>query len=262
MTTFNEEKEQCSVCGAENEYSEIRSTNRYGLADLDTRPPEMMRSTIFAWVRRCQGCGYCASELSETCQEAEAVVNSKEYKDQLNDPIYPELANSFLCKAIVDQESGHFAAATWAFIRAAWACDDSDYFHQAVACRQKAVDMLLISEENGQQVAAQEGVSTTIIVDLLRRSRKIDQARNVIAVQRGGISDDIIARTLDFQTALLDRPDVSCHTIAEALREVRPIADRPSNTTERMDHQALINGPVISKPSSIFLKLKGLFGRD
>jgi len=119
MTTHYEKKVRCSECGAENEYTCIGSTNVFGSPDLDTRPPEMQRSTTFAPIQRCPECGYCASEVSTTHPEARAVVGGKEYRDQLNDPTYPELANSFLCKAMVDRESKDFSAATWAFIHAA-----------------------------------------------------------------------------------------------------------------------------------------------
>ncbi len=96
LTTLYEKKAQGSVCGTENEYTGIGSTNALGSLDLDTRPPEMERSTIFTWVQRCPECGYCASDVSITRPRAQAVVNGEEYKDQLNDPTYPELANSFL----------------------------------------------------------------------------------------------------------------------------------------------------------------------
>ena len=220
MTTLYEKKTKCGVCGAENEYTVIGSTNTFGSSpDLDTRPPEMKRSTIFAWVQRCLECGYCASDIRVTRPGARAIVNSDKHKDQLNDPMYPDLANSFLCKAIIDRESKDFSAATWALIHAAWVCDDSNHPDQAEACRHKASDMLVIAEKHGQQVAEQEGASTAIIVDLLRRSGRIEQARQMIATRRGGVTEDIIARILDFQTALLDKNDVSCHTIAEALGE-------------------------------------------
>ena len=148
------------------------------------------------------------------------MVISQEYKDQLNDPTYPKLAASFLCKAILDRESKDFAAATWALIHAAWACDDSDHAEPAMACRQKAADMLVIAEEHSQQVANQDGASTAMLVDLLRRSGQLEQARITIAARRSSITADIIARILDFQTGLLDRNDISCHTMVEALKEL------------------------------------------
>lgn len=219
MTTLYKEEARCSVCGAQNAFTGIGSTNAVGSPDLDTRPPEMERSTIFAWVQRCPECGYCASDVSAILPEARAVAIGKEYKDQLNDPMYPELANSFLCKAIVDRESKDYSEATWALIHAAWACDDSDHPDQAMACRQKAADMLTIAEEHGQQVAGQDGTSTAILVDLLRRSGRIDQARTVIAERRRQIAEDVIVSIMDFQSALIEKNDLSRYTIAEALGE-------------------------------------------
>ena len=217
MTTLHQANFFCSLCRTETEYTGIGSTNAFGSPDLDTRPPEMQRSTIFAWVQRCPECGYCASDVSVTRPRAQAVVIGQAYKDQLNDPTYPELATSFLCKAMLDWESKDFAAATWALIHAAWACDDSNHAEQSMACRQKAVDMLMLAEERSQQVAGQDGASTAILIDLLRRSGQVHQARQVISASRGGIAEDIIARILDYQTVLLDTNDLSCHTIAEAL---------------------------------------------
>jgi hypothetical protein len=218
MTTYYKEIKQCSVCGAENEYAGIGSTGTFGPQDLDTRPPERKRSTIVAWVQRCPDCGYCAADVSETCcQEAREIVNSREYKERLNDPTYPELAKFFLCKAIIDNKSRAFAAATLAFMRAAWSCDDSGHLDQARKCRQKAAEMLVIAEDDGKQVSEQNGADTAILVDLLRRSGQIEQARKAIVARRGGITEEFIARILDFQATLLDKNDVSCHTIAEVI---------------------------------------------
>ena len=219
MTTLHWEKTRCSVCGVESQYDGIGSTNAFGSADLDTRPPEMERSTIFACVQRCPECGYCASDVSESRPGSRVVVSGKEYKGQLNDPEYPELANSFLCEAIVEQKAKDYAAATWALIQAAWVCDDSDRPVQAKVCRTKAAKMLLIADEHGQEVAEQEGASTAILADLLRRAGRSEDAREVIAKRRGGITEGIIVQILDFEATLLDKNDVLCNTIAEALGE-------------------------------------------
>jgi hypothetical protein len=197
----------------------ICSTNTFGSPDLDTRPSEMQRSTIFAWVERCPHCGYCASDVSESHPEASSVVEGEEYQDQLNDPACPELANSFLCEAIIEREAGNYAAATWALIHAAWVCDDSDLPIQATVCRHKATDMFVRAEGHGQPLTDQAGVSTAILVDLLRRSGRLIGARRVATSRREGISEDIILRILDFQAALVEKGDVACHTIAEAIGE-------------------------------------------
>ncbi len=219
MTTLYEEKVKCCVCGAKTKFTDIGSTNTLGLPDLDTRPAEMQRSTMFAWVQRCPKCGYCASDVSSLKEGSKIIVTRNDYKRQLEDPTYPALANSFLCKAMIEHESNDYVAATFSLIHAAWACDDSDQDRQAITCREKAADMIVIAEEHGQQVSQQDGARTGILSDLLRRAGRFEQARQVIEKGRVNISDENIARILDFQIALINQNDRSCHSIDEALEE-------------------------------------------
>jgi len=219
MTTLYREKARCSVCGSEAEYTGIGSTNAFGPPDLDTRPPEMKRSTIVYWVQRCPECGYCASDVSRAPSQAATVVRSPEYTRQLSDLTFPELANRFLCKALIDESSGDYAAAAWALIHAAWACDDAEKPEQARTCRNKALDMIEKALGNGQEVAKQHGAATAIQVDLLRRTGRLTEARQLISTKRPTITDEIILKILDYQDVLLTKGDEGCHTIAEALRE-------------------------------------------
>lgn len=219
MTTICTTTMRCPVCGARSEHRDIMSTNTMGPSDLDTRPPEMKRSTMFAWVKRCPKCGYCGSNAGKARPKARKVIGGKEYRDQLRDPAYPELANTFLCRAILDREAGDIRAAASTFLCAAWVCDDANLAKQAMACRRKAADMLRAVEAHEATGAGRhdDGTTSAILVDLLRRSGQLDEARKVIAEQRGGISDDVVLRVLDFQASLLARGDVAAHTVAEAL---------------------------------------------
>ncbi len=217
MTTHYEEKKCCGICGSENKYTGIGSTNTFGSADLDTRPPEMYRSTIFAWVQRCPVCGYCNSDVSKSRLGEQELVNSADYRTQLSDLTYPTLANSFLCKAILDRVAGSYAHATWNLIRAAWVCDDTDQSEQAATCRKTAADMLELARQHDQKVVGQDRADTAILVDLLRRSGQPKRARQILATQQDSTAEDVIGRVLNFQRVLLERNDVSCHTIGEAL---------------------------------------------
>ena len=221
MTTIVHRKARCYLCTTQSEFMRIASTNRMGSPDLDTRPPQMERSTMRTWVQRCPKCGYCASDVSAPRPEAAAVVSTREYKRQLADPEFPPLANSFLCKALIESACGEYSAEAWALIHAAWVCDDSGHVNQAVMCRQRATEALARAEEHGQQLTEQEGAATAILVDLLRRSGRFDQARRVIAERCSTIADDIILRVLDFQIRLIDQDDESCHTIAEAYEQAK-----------------------------------------
>ena len=99
---------------------------------------------------------------------------------------------------------------------ATWACDDTDHPAQAKLCRRKAADMLMLAEDHGQQIAAQDGSSAAILIDLLRRSGQLEQARQIIAARRGDITDEMMLQVIDFQAQLIDIKDLSCHTIEEA----------------------------------------------
>lgn len=219
MTTIFEEKKRCALCNSENQFGFIGSTNTFGSSDLDTRPPEMQRSTMSVWVQRCPVCGYCTFDVSTSRPGSEAVVNSEEYRKQLNSKLYPELANSFLCKSIIDREADDYARSTLALIHAAWVCDDADYPIEAKICRYKAAEILVTAESRGQVIAEQQGVSTLILVDLLRRSGHFDDARKAIAERRKGITVEIILRSLDFQSVLIQKGDTSCHNISEVFGE-------------------------------------------
>ena len=218
MTTFYRKKIQCSLCGEISEFTGISSTNTFfGSADLDTRPPEMQRSTMHTWVRRCPHCGYCASDIGTSVPEAQSIVKSKAYADQLNDTDYPEMANSFLCKAMICEETGDYKAAFLAFLHAAWACDDHKRHTQAKMCRQKAADRLMRVAEQNRQLAAPNESYTAILIDLLRRSGQVEQARQIIAARRDDITEEMIRQISDFQVKLLDRNEESCHTVEEVV---------------------------------------------
>lgn len=219
MTTLFREKTRCAVCGIATEYTCIGSTNAFGSPDLDTRPPEMQRSTIFAWVQRCPECGYCAPDVRKAPSQAAVLVHSPEYASQLSDATYPTLANSFLCKALIDESSADYAAAAWSLIHAAWACDDAEKPESAKTCRNKAVDMIENALGRGQTIGSQDGADTAILVDLLRRAGRLTEARELISTKRPAIIENIISRILTYQDALLVKGDEACHTIAEALGE-------------------------------------------
>ncbi|MCS6806858.1 MAG: hypothetical protein NZ823_17170, partial [Blastocatellia bacterium] len=207
MTTFYEEMKRCAICGEQNECVGIASTSEFGSPDLDTRPPEMTRSTIFTWVERCWICGYSTSDISRASDQTAAIVRSAPYRKQLTDATLPYLANSFLCKAILDESVGDYASAGWAIIHAAWVCDDSEKPESAKECRSRAADMVLKAIEAGQEFTKQRGGEIAILVDLLRRAGRFSEAKELIARKRDEIKDDIILKVLAFQAQLITRGD-------------------------------------------------------
>ncbi len=176
MTTIFSSDVRCAVCGHETQISQIGSTNACGSTDLDTRPPEMQRSTIWSWVFCCPGCGYCAGDLLERTKGLNGIVRSPNYQARLKNELCDAKANEFLCQALIAKHEGHPQAAVWATLHAAWISDDSD--RQAFAIRKEAVALLIKAERAGDPALGDVASSQALRVDLLRRSEDFRNCTN------------------------------------------------------------------------------------
>ena len=216
MTTYADQEKTCFICGEINLYKAIASTNRFGHSDLDTRPPEMERSTIHCWIQRCPSCSYCAPDISGGPEIATTVVKSDAYLKQRDDSSYPELANKFLCWAIIKHAEGNNGGAGWAAVRAAWACDDDNTESGAKESRKRAVALFEKARGDGSSFAEGLGVEDAILADLLRRSGQFEKAETVC---QNGLDEEpeaMVKTILRFQQSLARRKDAGCYTIGEA----------------------------------------------
>ena len=218
MTTVLKEIIQCAVCGERSEHFTVGSTNTFGWMDLDTRPPEMMRSTINMWIMVCPSCGYCSMDISKCAEKSPELVRSPAYQRQLKNPQFPDTANAFLCSSLIKELAGQDAMAGWDSIHAAWVCDDAGSDISARACRKKAVVLLQKAREKGQSFAAADGGSEALITDLLRRSGLFIKALKICNEGlRNHRTDAIFLDLLRFQKTLILKKDTACHTVAERL---------------------------------------------
>ena len=80
MTTIYPEEVVCFLCGASSRQYMVGSSNTMGAPDLDTRPAEMMRSTIEYQIQSCPDCGYSAPDLGAGPHAASDVVRSEPYR--------------------------------------------------------------------------------------------------------------------------------------------------------------------------------------
>jgi hypothetical protein len=216
MTTLSREKEQCFICGKTSEYTGIGSTNRFGSPDLDTRPPEMQRSTITFWIRCCPSCGFCAPKVSHGSEQYKEIIRSEKYLHQLENREYTELANSFLCWVIIQEEASNYAMAGWSAIHAAWACDDAKP-QMATSCRNRAIELFQKALTEGDSFAQDTGAEEAILADLFRRSGQFDKARTMCEVGIGKKPTEVIEQVLNYQIALAAKQDTDCHTINQAM---------------------------------------------
>ena len=217
MTTLNEEKKECTICGTSSIHMEIISTKALGSSDLDARPPEPERSSIDYWIQRCPACGYCAPDISKGDKEISNIILSDPYKKQLKNPEFPDLANSFLCWALILEEESQFKIAGWTVVKAVWACDDAGNNDAAQACRKRAVSLLHKAREKGQWFADHAGTEEALIVDLLRRSGQFELALSMCDERLEKEPEKFIHDVLVYQKNLIEKADVDRHTTSEII---------------------------------------------
>jgi len=220
LTTMQVCTATCGVCGFEQQVQVLTSTNAFGSPDLDLRPPPMERETIALKIQRCDGCGYCAASLHEGSPQMKSMIESSEYQLQLQNPAFPDLANSFLCGAMLHEAAGKLNQAAIRLLYAAWACDDCGSTTAAAHCRNAAEAMIVRTNESGQPVCQQgDGATDCLRVDLLRRAGRGADARKIISAALPKITDDILRKVLKFQAALIKRRDMGCYTVSDVVRE-------------------------------------------
>ena len=217
MTTYNTYPVTCGACQSSSEITVLTSTNSFGYADLDTRPAGMARDTIHSWVHRCSTCGGCSNNLSNLNKAAYEIIRSKRYVDQLNNKSYSELANSFICKSIIEEEQKEFFAATWSLINAAWSLDDTGSVELAISARKKSATMLWDLELRGELIANNKESNSALLIDLLRRSKDFIRASEIIEGRESMLEEDIIKKVISFEKKLISEQNSECYTIGDAI---------------------------------------------
>ena len=218
MTMYATSQINCGNCGAQNTMDVLMSTNIMGSADLDTRPPEMRRSTINTWINRCGHCDYCAPDLSQSEANVELLVLSPEYVAMLQKKAMPAKAREFLCWSMIAGQTGRPVQAAWACIHSAWVCDDAGALEVAAVCRAFALQATAVATAAKQPISQQSGAAEAIMADLLRRCGRFDEA---VAVAEQGLlldPEEFVMHTLRYQKKLSAVGDSRSHTVDDAYR--------------------------------------------
>ncbi|MCK9297776.1 MAG: DUF2225 domain-containing protein [Methanoculleus sp.] len=222
MTHLRHHNTTCAVCGESCRFTIPEAAGSVGSRDLDTRPAEPLRSTIYAWVKRCPSCGYCAPDPGKAPEGVADVVKLPRYRWQLDSRKFPKIANTFLCWSIIQEDLGTPAQAAWASLHAAWICDDEGEDVAARVCRTRAADLLRRAWEKGERLASQPGTDEALLADLLRRAGRLREARAVVKKALEQNPQPVIADILRLQARLIAASDRGVHTVAEARRFSRP----------------------------------------
>jgi len=222
MTHLHYLNTTCAVCGESCRFTIPEAAGSVGSRDLDTRPAEPLRSTIYAWVKRCPSCGYCAPDPGQASKGAADVVKLPRYRWQLDSRKFPQIANTFLCWSIIQEDLGAPARAAWASLHAAWICDDEREDVPARVCRKRAADLLRRAWNQGERLASQAGADEALLADLLRRAGRLREARAVVKEMLDQNPQPVIADVMRLQARLIAASDQDIHTVAEARRFRKP----------------------------------------
>ncbi len=79
------------------------------------------------------------------------------------------------------------------------------------------MDLLDRAAVNSEEISSQKGAAELIALDLMRRTKEFDEARELIAsIEQAGFKD-VILEIAKFQGKLIGQRDVRVHTISEAI---------------------------------------------
>lgn len=207
----------CGNCFAKNTFATFASAGSYGANDLDTRPQETLRNTMFHMnVQKCFSCGYCSHDITLNIGKLKDFVNHDEYQNQLNDSTFSDKANEYLCKALIKERRNEFSQAGWSFLHASWVCDDLQQIHQAKYCRTKAIQAFVIANSISDNTFKSKGEFCALIIDLYRRNGSFETAAKFCNGILHSEKDNQLIKILNFQKYLILKRDSTVYTIAEA----------------------------------------------
>lgn len=218
-TTWGEVEKTCAVCGTKDKYRVLMSSNTMGSRDLDTRPPEMLRSTISFWVEKCSSCGYCVADIDKVLKNAKETISGSAYKAQLLNSNFPELANKFLCRMLIEDKAGEHKAEIYSAICAGWASDDAKMASAASAARELSIQRILAMNAKNEHYAAQKGADELLISDMYRRNGEFEKAGRTIEKGLALEPENIIKTILKFELELIEKKDTAVHKVSEAVKK-------------------------------------------
>jgi hypothetical protein len=216
MTTFVEKSVTCSVCGERAQVTIMGSTNQFGYPDLDLRPPEMARSTIWMWLQECPGCGYCAEDIKEVDPEARAIVNGNAFiklRESIAD--LHDVARRFRTAAFIAGEQEDPAAAFQHTLHEAWVHDDCQDTVRASAARLNAVDHINQAHRDQIRLFDDEGADAAMVAELLRRAGEFTRSQEICQKALDEGCADHVQKVLEFELRLCASQDADCHTMEE-----------------------------------------------
>lgn len=214
MTTIRDFDKKCAVCTKTSPQRALTSTSTWGYPDLDLRPSEMQRSSMFAWLDECPHCGYVAPDIENELDASCEILKSDEYLTCGGYEFKSDLARRFFRRFLISQAEGNFRSRFFSLLHCAWICDDAG---DGLAVEMRKLALMFIDEVGAVNDDEKDNLKL-IKADLLRRSLQFDELirefRDVTF--EDNLKNDVIA----FQLALAAKKDSACYTIEDISKKV------------------------------------------
>ncbi len=204
----------CAKCGCASRQTEFVEADRIGYRDLDLRPPERERSTMYSWVQACPYCGYTVFDLSEDVDLPDGFLSSEAYTTCEGKAFSFDLASQFYRMYMIGREIQDPRMAFDSLQYAAWVCDDAGDLENAKACREMAIPFAPQVIDDYPEI---KGHITLVTIDLLRRSGHFEEL--ISSYKDFSFEDDLLQKVLDFQLQKAIEQDTYCYTAADVIGE-------------------------------------------
>jgi len=219
MTWISDNDVTCCNSGKSSNQAAICSTNSQGSIDLDTRPPEMERSTLCYEIQRCPSCGYCSTDLSICDGNIQGIIESTKYQSIINEAPGSEVTCSFLALSYLQESNKQYGEAAWNAIHASWISDDENNSEFAIQCRKRAVFLIESANAEKQKLVSEEGVTELISIDLMRRAKMFQEAEKLIKLTLKKDIEGVVLQVINFERTLIKSKNIDAHTVSKALNE-------------------------------------------
>ena len=206
MTTISRIEETCAACGKNSKRTELNSTNTIEAMDLDTRPGEMMRSTMGLWVAECPHCGYAAKSLDQPPICGKEFLDTPEYKEFTDAPPKSKLAMRFIKKARISEKAGKCVEAFLDYLHAAWDSDDCRDEVWMTQARLRALEMMDRFSEREMNDDRR-----ILRADLLRKTRQFDRLAREYGNMR--LENEFLSKILSFELQLAAKGDAGTYRV-------------------------------------------------
>lgn len=203
----------CAVCGQTSQQPVISSTSTWGYPDLDLRPAEMQRSSMFAWLHECPHCGYVAHNLENELEVSTNLLKTDAYLTCEGNDFKSDLSRRFYKHYMISKAENDHGSEFLSLLHCAWTCDDND--------DELAYEIRKLALQSIDKIDAESDEENNNLmlmkVDLLRRTGQFDKVINDF--KDVTLEDKLLNDIITFQIELAMNKDSECHTVDDALKD-------------------------------------------